>query len=69
MTELMIFAAAMAGFAIYDLRKMLRERLTREPAVYCAVCLLALAVAIFYFPALSRRSIIGFLLRLVGMRG
>lgn len=68
MTELLIFTGVMAGFAIYDVQKMREKKLKREIVVYFVICAAALTLAVIFIPGLQSRSIMSYLLQLLGIK-
>lgn len=66
MTDLLIFIVIMTISAILDMRQMRKNKLVREPIIYFALCACALLIAVVYFPELGKRSIMSYLLELIG---
>ncbi|MDR2615912.1 MAG: hypothetical protein LBC28_04965 [Oscillospiraceae bacterium] len=68
MAEFIVFAAAMAAAAVFDIRKMRRAGQRREMAVYALLCAAALLAGALYFPSPHRLRVVEAMLDLMGKR-
>jgi DMSO reductase anchor subunit len=67
MTELALFAAALAAAAFHDMREMKREGARREAFVYLLLCAAALLAGALYFPSPRRLRAAEAMLALMGI--
>jgi hypothetical protein len=64
MIQLLLFCAAFAAVAVFDVRGMRKIGLQKELWLYGAIALAALVLAVRYFPEMHRRSIMNIILKL-----
>lgn len=69
MIRLSVFILALAAFAVADLRAMYRDGARRDMLVYAILCAAVIAAAAIYFPSIHRRSVMHYLLILIGNGG
>ncbi|MDR0905530.1 MAG: hypothetical protein LBN00_05065 [Oscillospiraceae bacterium] len=64
MMQLVLFGAAFAAVAVFDVRGMRKIGLQKELWLYAALALVSVILAVRYFPEMHRRSIMSIILKL-----